>query len=68
MSAAACPDCGHEISFGPESEEGHIVTCRNCGSEFEIISLNPPELDWAYREPVDDWDAVEPDPSDQIVR
>lgn len=33
------------------------MTCSNCGTQLEVLSLDPLELDWAYLEPtVDDED------------
>jgi hypothetical protein len=51
MTATACPDCGHSINLGPDPKEGHIVTCRFCRNDFEIINTDPLELDWQYTEP-----------------
>jgi alpha-aminoadipate carrier protein LysW len=54
MSKTYCPDCDAVISVD-DPREGAKVTCRECGTELEIISTNPFEVDY----PLDydeDWD------------
>lgn len=51
-----CKDCGAEIKVPDDSVVGEIVTCPDCGADFEItskvgekIELNPAESvgeDW----------------------
>ena len=36
-----CPDCKSEIKLTEETIVGDIVECEECGTEVEIISLNP---------------------------
>ena len=40
----ACPDCKEEVEIMENSEVGEIVECLNCGSEMEIINLDPLEV------------------------
>ncbi len=35
-----CPDCGIEIKSS-EMTVGDILECEECGTEVEILSLNP---------------------------
>ena len=59
MSITSCPDCGHSIYLGTQLWEGQLIRCQNCGTELEVINLNPVELDWVYLDPTDleeDWD------------
>ncbi|OLE14399.1 MAG: hypothetical protein AUG89_02080 [Acidobacteria bacterium 13_1_20CM_4_56_7] len=40
-----CPEC--ETSFDIEDDEvdeGEVITCTECGSDFEVTTLNPVEL------------------------
>jgi lysine biosynthesis protein LysW len=48
MSNAYCPDCDGRIQFKPNYRVGQIITCPECENELEVISTDPPELDWAY--------------------
>lgn len=36
-----CPDCGMEIKITGNEEVGDILECDECGTEVEIISVNP---------------------------
>jgi alpha-aminoadipate carrier protein LysW len=61
MATVSCPDCGQKISL-VRAWEGQLITCSNCNAELEVISLDPPELDWAYVEPEEEeeyWDYVD---------
>lgn len=48
-----CPVCEAEIEL-QDVEEGEIATCQDCGSELEVVSLDPPELAEAPEEE-EDW-------------
>jgi alpha-aminoadipate carrier protein LysW len=42
---AVCPECENALSFDAQDvEEGDIIACDECGSEFEIVSADPLEL------------------------
>lgn len=49
-----CPECGAQINLPPDTEEGEIITCLDCGVELEVLSLNPPTLELAP-EVEEDW-------------
>ena len=54
MPKTYCPSCDAVIS-AENPREGAMITCRECGTELEIISTNPFEVDF----PLDydeDWD------------
>ena len=38
-----CPDCAFEIVLSGSEEVGEILECSQCGTELEIISLEPLE-------------------------
>ena len=42
---ANCPECenGLDIEFD-EVEEGDVVTCDECGTEYEVVGVEPLEL------------------------
>lgn len=44
MNTVACPVCKSDIIIGDEAYELDILTCANCGSELEIVSLSPFKL------------------------
>lgn len=53
MATALCPECDQMVKVGAELAEGQRVTCSHCGTELEVISVDPLELDWAYVEPAE---------------
>lgn len=47
MAFAYCPDCSARIYLGQKPWVGQPVTCDYCESDFEVVQVNPPRLDWA---------------------
>jgi alpha-aminoadipate carrier protein LysW len=40
-----CPECEFNLDIEEDDvDEGEIVSCPECGSDFEVITLNPIEL------------------------
>jgi len=54
-ATASCLDCGRTIDLGPQPRDGQQFTCSHCGTQLEIINLQPLELDWAFSEFELDW-------------
>ncbi len=52
--SAACPECEATVDLAPDTEEGEIVTCPECGAELEVTKLDPVELVVAPTEE-EDW-------------
>ena len=54
-----CPECENDLDIEEdEVDEGEIVSCSECGSDFEVITLNPIEL-----KPVED--ELEDEPAEE---
>jgi alpha-aminoadipate carrier protein LysW len=53
MANADCGECGHTMDL-TNAIEGELVSCPECGTELEVISLNPPTLHAAPSEE-EDW-------------
>jgi alpha-aminoadipate/glutamate carrier protein LysW len=51
---AECPECAAEVQLPADVMEGEIVQCAECGSELEVIQLDPPLLELAPEEE-EDW-------------
>lgn len=49
-----CPVCAAEVEFPDDAVEGELLSCPECGTELEIISVDPPELAEAPQEE-EDW-------------
>jgi alpha-aminoadipate carrier protein LysW len=40
-----CPECENGLDIDvDEVEEGDVITCDECGSEYEIVGVEPLEL------------------------
>lgn len=41
----SCPECENELDVEVEDlEEGDVVACQECGSEYEVVGVDPLEL------------------------
>ena len=50
----ACPVCDAQIQLGADTVLGELLTCPECGSELEVVNLDPLELEEAPQEE-EDW-------------
>lgn len=48
MQAVYCLDCARSISVSDIAELGDPVICPHCASEFEVIDLDPIDIEWRY--------------------
>jgi alpha-aminoadipate/glutamate carrier protein LysW len=40
-----CPECESDLDFEEdEIDEGEVVSCPECGTDFEVISVSPIDL------------------------
>ena len=40
-----CPECEYDLDVDPEEvDEGEIVSCPECGTDFEVVTTHPLEL------------------------
>ena len=40
-----CPECETDLDIQEdEVDEGEIVSCPECGTDFEVVTVNPLEL------------------------
>ena len=49
-----CPICGANVDLPVGTEDGEILTCEECGSDLEVVSVDPPKLEAAPEEE-EDW-------------
>ena len=41
----SCPECENELDVElDELEEGDVVACEECGTEYEVVGVEPLEL------------------------
>jgi lysine biosynthesis protein LysW len=39
-----CPECDSEIHINSELKLGQVIECSSCGTECEILDINPLKL------------------------
>lgn len=61
MPTTACPECSENVYVDAESEQGDIIFCDECGTELEIVGLDPIELDIYSENDLDDFDDEDED-------
>jgi alpha-aminoadipate carrier protein LysW len=49
-----CPQCAAPIELAPDTIQGEILQCPDCGVELEVMSLDPISVDLAP-EVEEDW-------------
>lgn len=54
MPTTACPECSEDVYVDADSEQGDIVSCDECGTDLEIVGLDPIELDVHEEDDLDD--------------
>lgn len=53
----SCPECENELDVEvDELEEGDVVACEECGSEYEVVGVEPLELSRVDEDPDEDDD------------
>ena len=58
---AICPECETDLDLDVEElDEGDVISCPECGSDFEVITTHPLELN-----PVEDLDEDEEEEGDK---
>ncbi len=52
-----CPECESDLDVEEEElDEGEILSCTECGNDFEVVGLEPLELTKVSDEMIDDED------------
>jgi len=49
-----CVICGAEVSLDDSTVQGELIECKECGTQLEVTSLQPPKLAEAPMED-EDW-------------
>ncbi len=61
----SCPECESKLDFDEdEIDEGEVVSCVECGTDFEVVTASPLELKAVgegYEDDVDDGEKDEED-------
>ena len=55
----SCPECENSLDIElDEVEEGDVVACEECGTEFEVVGVEPLELARVEEEDEEDEDVL----------
>ena len=55
VPVGTCPECDADVHVDTDADKGDSVACDECGTELEVVGLDPVELDIAEEE-MDDAD------------
>ena len=61
---AQCPECDAWIKVPGSTELWDVVMCPNCDTDLQLISVDPPELDYADYDDDNDYDYDDYDDDD----
>lgn len=57
-----CPECESDLDIEEdELDEGEVVSCTECGTDFEVVGVEPLELARISEEEEDDEDLKDED-------
>ena len=51
---AECPVCGGDVTLDADAVVGELIECADCGSELEVLAIDPVALGEAP-ETEEDW-------------
>ena len=54
MPTGTCPECDADVHVDTDIDKGEIVNCDECGTQLEIVGLDPVELDIVEEEDYDE--------------
>jgi alpha-aminoadipate/glutamate carrier protein LysW len=61
-----CPECETYLDIDEdEVDEGAVVSCPECGTDFEVVTINPVELKVVGEDEIEEDDEDEEDVDDE---
>ena len=56
---ATCPDCDSALNVDEDDlDEGEVIVCDECGTEFDVVGIDPLELSKIEDEGYEDEDST----------
>lgn len=49
-----CPECDADVHVDTDADKGDTVSCEECGTDLEVVGLDPIELDIVEEEEYDE--------------
>jgi alpha-aminoadipate carrier protein LysW len=56
VPTGTCPECDADVHVDTDVDKGESVSCEECGTELEVVGLDPVELDIGEEDDLDDDD------------
>ena len=56
VPTGTCPECEADVHVDTDADKGDTVACEECGTELEVVGLDPVELDIVEEPDTDDDD------------
>ena len=53
MPTGICPECEADVHVDTDADKGDVVSCEECGTDLEVVGLDPVELDMVEEEDLD---------------
>ena len=54
VPTGTCPECDADVHVDLDTDKGEIVSCEECGTDLEVVGLDPVELDIVEEERYDE--------------
>ena len=54
VPTGTCPECDADVHVDLDTDKGDIVSCEECGTDLEVVGLDPVELDIVEEEDLDE--------------
>ena len=54
MPTGTCPECDADVHVDTDADKGDIVSCEECGTDLEVVGLDPVELDMVEEDALDE--------------
>jgi alpha-aminoadipate carrier protein LysW len=54
VPTGTCPECDADVHVDTDTDKGETVSCEECGTDLEVVGLDPVELDIVEEEDLDD--------------
>jgi len=54
VPTGTCPECDADVHVDLDTDKGDIVSCEECGTDLEVVGLDPVELDIVEEESYDE--------------
>jgi alpha-aminoadipate carrier protein LysW len=49
-----CPECDADVHVDTDADKGDMLSCEECGTDLELVGLEPIELDIVEEEGFDE--------------